>query len=105
MGKRGSGPEEFLQAVSAAYSEAVQWRRNIFLVPSGRSGKAFVSELAKLFKAYAGGSALESIAITPAMLLPLLLLQKPHQNSKAKKHMQCLECRLGSWKAGDICCL
>ena len=82
MGQGEVGPEEFSQTVCAAYSEAVQWRRNIFSVPSGRSGKAFMSELARLFRAYADGSALESIALTAVMLMPLLLLQRPHQNSK-----------------------
>ena len=36
------------------------------------------------------------------MLMPLLLLQKPHQNSKTCEHVQCFEHRLASWKAGDI---
>ena len=65
--------EQFIPSVRVAYSECVHWRRNIFSVPSGRVGKAFVSELAWLFKAYADGSTLESIALTAAMLLPLLL--------------------------------
>ena len=95
-------PKEFVRNVRAAYSESVHWRRNIFSVPSGKSGKEFVRELAGLFKAYANGSALESIALTAAMLLPRLLLQRPHQTSKSKEHMQCLERRLASWRAGDI---
>ena len=93
------GPEEFSQTVCAAYSEAFQWRRNIFSVSSGRSGKAFVSELARLLRAYADGSALKIIALTAVMLLAFLLLQRLHQNSKAKEHVQCLERRLGTWKA------
>ena len=101
------GPEEvssdqFINSVRGAYSEAVHWRRNIFSVPSGRVGKAFVSELTIMFKAYADGSALESIALTAAMLLPLLLLQKPHKRSKAREHTQCLERHLASLKKGDI---
>ena len=61
-------PEEFVRNVRAASSESVHWRRNIFSVPIGKSGKEFVRELAKLFKAYENGSTLESIA---AMLLPI----------------------------------
>ena len=74
----------------------------MFSVPSGRAGKAFVSELAWLFQSYAEGSALECIALTAAMILPPLLLQKPCPKSKAREHSKCLEQRLKIWKAGDI---
>ena len=33
----------------ALYEEVIHWRRNLFQVPLGASGKAFVSELARLF--------------------------------------------------------
>ena len=51
---------------------------------------------------YADGSASESIALTAAMDLPPLLLQKPTPKSKACEHSACLERRLQSWKVGDI---
>ena len=63
----------------AGYSEAVHWKRNIFLVPSGSVGKEFIQEMARIFEAYAEGSQLESFALTAAMTMPLLLLQKPHK--------------------------
>ena len=74
----------------------------MFSVPSGRAGKAFVSELAWLFQSYAEGSALECIALTAAMILPPFLLQKLCPKSKAREHSKCLERRLKIWKAGDI---
>ena len=101
----GSGEvsaEQFIKSVKAAYSEVVHWRRNVFSVPSGKAGKAFVSEMAWLFRSYAEGSALESIAITAAMILPPLLLQKPTPKSKARDHVRCLERRLQCWRDGDI---
>ena len=94
--------EQFIKSVKAAYSEVVHWRRNVFSVPSGKAGKAFVSEMAWLFQSYAEGSPLESIAITAAMILPPLLLQKPTPKSKARDHVRCLECRLQCWRDGDI---
>ena len=45
-------PEQFIQSVRVAYSECVHWRRNIFSVPSGRVGKAVVSELARLVQPF-----------------------------------------------------
>ena len=96
-----NGPD-FRQAINAAYAEVTHWRRNVFLVPSGEAGKEFVLELARLFRTYAESSALESIALTAAMVLPTLLLQKPPGQSKAKDHVLCLGRRMQLWKNGNI---
>ena len=72
---------DFIQAISAAYDEVVHWRHNLFLSPSGKTGKQFTFELAKLFGAYGEGSALESIALKASVVIPALLLQKPHPTS------------------------
>ena len=42
------------------YDEIVQWRRNLFKVPSGKAGKTFVRELSRMFNAYADGSAMKA---------------------------------------------
>lgn len=80
----------------------MHWKINCFKVPYGKAGKSFVSELARFFKAIATGSALESIALKAATLLPILLLQKLTQKSKARAHITCLERRLCSWLKGDL---
>ena len=36
--------ESWIQAIKDAYEEAVSWKRNMFLLPSGKAGKAFVQE-------------------------------------------------------------
>lgn len=68
----------FTSLIDEAYSQVVHWRPNLFKVPSGSSGKRFVAELAHLYEAYATESALEPVALTAAMTLPALMLQKPH---------------------------
>ena len=93
---------EFVKCVREAYNEVVHWRRNIFLVPSGKAGKDFVLELTRLFEAYASHSALESIALDAILLACTLLLQKPHVASKARDHGEALERRLRAWQIGDI---
>ena len=93
---------DFTQMISAAYAEVVHWRHNLFLTPSGKAGKLFTSELARLFRAYGEGSGLEPIALKAAMVMPALLLQKPHSSSKAREHVVCLQRRLDSWQIGDI---
>ena len=96
-----NGPT-FKEYVNVAYQKIVHWRRNIVSVPSGKVGKAFVTELSRLFRAYGESNALESIALTAAMILPSLLLQKPHPKAKIKEHITCLERRLRLWKEGNI---
>ena len=59
-------------------------------------------ELSRLFQAFGDGSAMECVALKAAMVLPALLLQKPHAKSKAKEHSTHLEHRLNLWEKGDI---
>ena len=94
--------ETFTHSLSAAYAETVHWKRNLFLVPLGNSGKKFVQELSRLFRAYAEQSALESVALQAITVMSILLLQKPAYNSKPKENASCLERRLNTWAKGDI---
>ena len=94
--------EDFIHAVTSAYAEVVHWHHNLFLLPSGRAGKRFTSELARMFRVYAEGSTLESIALKAEMVMPALLLQKPHAMSKAREHVTCLQRRLEARERGDI---
>ena len=86
--------ETFCKLMRDAFETVVHWRRNSFLVSSGKAGKNFVLEIARLYQAYADGSALHSIALTACCVLQVLLLQKPHAKSKSKEHAECLERRL-----------
>ena len=74
---------DFAHAVRVAYEEVVHWRRNVFLLPSGKVGKEFIRELTRLFNAYTGTSALESVVFDSIMLMCVLLLQKPHVSAAA----------------------
>ena len=90
---------KFLQDI---LNRVVHWRRNLFKVPSGKAGRTFVHELSRLFQAYAESSALEGVAMKSAMIMPALLLQKPHSRSKTKEHVKHLERRLQLWKDGNL---
>ena len=94
--------EALSEIINTAYDEVVHWRHNIFQVPSGSSGKAFVSELARLFQAYADSSCLECIAMKAITIIQILLLQKPSRTSKSKDHAAHLSRRLEIWRGGDI---
>ena len=94
--------ESFSHALEVAYSEVVHWRSNSFKVPMGRVGKEFVNELSRLFSAFASSSSMESVALRATIVLPILLLQKPHRRSRAKDHTACLKRRLLQWKDGNL---
>ena len=79
--------DEFYSIISNIYEEVIHWRWNVFLVPSGSTGKAFVSELARLFQAYGDNSTLESITMKTITVLQALLLQKPSRRSKSINHV------------------
>ena len=97
----GSG-EIFCRKINTVYEEVVHWRRNLFQVPSGNAGKSFVSELARLYQAYADSSSLECIAMKATTVFPILVLQKPSRTSKSKDHVKHLQRRIKLWLDGDI---
>ena len=99
-----SGPE-FCDTVSYVYDEIVHWKRNLFLVTSGSSGKAFVLELSHLYQAYADCSSLESITLKACSVLVALALQKPNRTSKSKDHVAHRNRRLALWKEGNLSAL
>ena len=94
--------DEFCSYIDRCHDEIVHWRRNLFKVPSGRAGKAFVSEITRLLRAFSDRSALESIALKATMVMPGLLLQKSHSQSKTKEHSEHLEHRMQLWSEGNI---
>lgn len=85
--------------VSACFSEVIHWMRSVFKMPSEKVRKAFMSEMAKPFQAFAEENRIESFALTAAVVLPHLLLQKPRKGPSVgtKDHTLCLDRRLQSW--------
>ena len=83
-------------------SESVHWKRNCFKIPLGNAGKSFVKELSRLFNAFATASTMEATALKVTVVLPLLVLQKPHRNSKTQDHIRCLERQMKLWSEGSI---
>ena len=89
----------FTSLLDSAYKEVVHWRRNCFSIPKGHVSKVFVNELARLFSAFASGSAL---ALKATIVLPHLVLQKPHRRSKPKDHASLLERRMKLWEQTEL---
>ena len=68
----------FTDVMNRAYDEIVKWRRNLFDVPRGKAGMLFVCEMQRLIDAYNHATTMEGIALKAAMVLPALVLQRPH---------------------------
>ena len=92
----------FTHLITCCYNEVVHWKRNLFKIPSGKAGIAYIKETSRLIRAYADSSALEAVALKAAMVMPHLLLQKSHRTSKTKDHIAQLHRRLKTWTEGDI---
>ena len=84
-----TGPA-FCEKIHQAYESSVHWKHNLFLVPYGSAGSHFVTELAKLYESFGSASAMECIALEASMVLPALLLQKPHIRSKSRENMNAI---------------
>ena len=92
----------FCRLITDAYSKVVHWCKDFFRVPFGSSGKAFVNELAHLFRAFATCSTLESIALKSVNVACVLLLQCTHSRAKSSDSSNCLSHRLDLWHDGQI---
>ena len=90
----------FNDLITFCYEKAVHWKRNMIKVPSGKAGNFFVKELTRLFQAYVSDSALQSVALKAAMVLPSLVLQKP--SKKSKNHPGLITRRLKLWQDGQL---
>ena len=78
--------------VNATHDEIVHWRKNLFLMPSGKVGKQFIRETTHLLDSWTNESFLCKIALKAVMIMPAL--QKPKYNFKARDHTDCLKRRL-----------
>ena len=92
----------FSRPIDKAYEETVHWKCNLFDVPRGNAGTLFVQEIARLLDAYSHATALEGIVLKAVMVLPALLLQKPHPKAKSKDLSVRLNDRFVRWQDGDI---
>ena len=92
----------FEKLINSAYDEILFWRKNLFLLPFGKSAKAFINELSFWLEQFNKNTKYHHIALKVFMLLPNLLMQKPSRDSKAKEHNEKLSDRMQLWKNGDI---
>ena len=88
--------------LARAYEEVVQWRRNLYIVPYGSAGQAFVEELAHIIEQFVDGGERQADSWKSVTVACQLLLQRPRHedtNSTASHH---LRRRLAAWHSNDF---
>ena len=93
---------DFITDVDHAYEVTTKWRKNVFKLPSGQSGKQFTQALARLFIAYGERSPIECIAFKAAAVITPLLLQQPSGKPTYRDNVNHLIRRLALWEEGKI---
>ena len=96
----GIDSHTFQKNVDFIYEKIVFWRKNLFLLPTGKSGKKYIDEITRLVNAWLSDSCLKDVAFKAIMIMPGSLLQKPAKNSKARVHVDALERRIQIWNSG-----
>ena len=93
---------DFTQLTHKIYEDTIKWRKNTFLLPSGKAGKDFINLLTKWITHFNLDDGFQGLAMKVVMILPNLLLQKPSAKSKTRDHTKALELRLAMWNEGKI---
>ena len=88
--------------VELIYEKFVYWKKNVFLLPTGKSGKLYIDESVKLWNSWVEGTALYNTVFNAIMIMPNLLLQKLSKKAEAKDHLTALKRRVQSWLKGDL---
>ena len=62
--------KSFTERVEMIYEKVVYWKKNLFLLPTGKSGKLYIDENVKLLNSWVEGTALHNIAFKAIMIMP-----------------------------------
>ena len=93
---------ELVEIINKVYDDVITWRKNLFLVPTGKLGKDFIILMTYWLEQFNNNSDFKCIALKTFMILPSLFIQKPSKNSKVKDHIQKLQDRFELWNNCNI---
>ena len=85
----------FTQLIEQIFEDTITWKKNLFLVPSGHSGKEYIKLVTEWLEMFNKDTSFQYLSLKVALhVLPNLLLQKPSASSKAKDHSKALTQRI-----------
>ena len=93
---------DIINKLNHVFGKVVTWKPNLFKLPSGASGKAFIVELTRLINLWTNKTTLECTALTSIHTFVPLMLQKPSKSSKNRDHIRHLLLRLDKWQKGEF---
>ena len=88
--------------INKSYEKIVFLRKNMFLLPSGTAGKAYINEIPRLMNAWNNNSPIGNIALKALTFYDGFAVTKPSKSAKIKDHIKVLEPRIELWHKGDI---
>ena len=84
------------------FNEVVHWRKRLFKLPTGSSGKEFVRLISTQIRKYVDSSGDDESALYNMSILPVLLLQMTRRKCSAKDNVSHLTRRMSLWNNGDV---
>ena len=60
----------FEDLINDAYKKTIRWERNIFMLPTGSSGKKFIDETTRLFDLWVNNTPYKLIALKAVYVMP-----------------------------------
>ena len=91
-----------IEELKECYEKIVFWRKNLFMLPKGSSGKDYIKEVTRLVNEWLVESPIRKCAMYALHVMPALLFQKPSKFSRSKDHVAALNRMLKKWKNGEF---
>ena len=66
----------FIERLELMYEKVVYWKKNLFLLATGKSGKLYIDESVKLLNSWVEGKAPHNIAFKAIMIMPNFVASK-----------------------------
>ena len=67
---------QYSAAINSAYEQLVYWKKNLYGLPKGATGKSFISEKTKLINEWSSKSPNRDICLKAMMVIPNLIHQR-----------------------------
>ena len=84
--------------IEEIYDEVIQYKRNNLFTPSsGKALETMINEMTTLINNYNNNCIKSHIALKWLMIMPKLLLQKPHTKSTSKDNNEAFKRRVKEW--------